>query len=777
MFKRLSILLYVLHVSIMPAASVQAYSYFWSVFGKEEGLPHSNVTAASIDPAGYVWVGTQGADTDRQGGVSIVDPMYEFIEPYDTSNGLCSNIINAIAFEHVPEENYDDLDSGSVWIATNQGISVLDRKGVFTTIRAGNSQLPGNNITALFINKENTKWISVWGKGVCCVDSEFAWSNYTTADGLCSNYILSIKEDRNGNIWFGSKDRGASCLDRDGNWTHFSSANSGLIGNQVAEIVEEPPNKLWFVTPYGVSVFDGHNWMSYTSRNSPLGSLEPSTMVIDKSGNKWIGTQRGGLFKLDSFGMWTHLHKDNTALPDNTIQELVADSQESVWIGTPSGLCSFGKAPQRPGHVSPQKQIPKPSFAGIGRGTYYPFEHAVMWENIGDYELKHDLSFALPTFLYEGPSWFYAALWADQDFSFKDLQYSIVGDRRGNLKIKFNGNFSNTVFLACGGILNNPRDITVDKKMPYPFPAVFPEELEEFLMPGDQLPSNDPEIGKIAQALIHPNSREDMYKTVRDIVYSVRIQHIGLDEKNIGLLTQREQGEEDANISSVKDVYYVLKNKRGDRHAKARLICTLARAAGVPARIVMSMGGSVWNQVWISGAGWVPVEASYPVCDYVRPFRTYVSKIFSPSEHAVAAVSGRDDDVGRVLWGPQIKAYYIKSSPQELKDYRQITSSKILLTKIISEGIAPDNAKIQMGEGISVVASQRQGKVVLVFQDNAGKELKNVPLFFEGLSRTVNINNRLFWKYIPRRIGEILVIENLECKTVPESSSSTSPGE
>jgi hypothetical protein len=154
-----------------------------------------------------------------------------------------------------------------------------------------------------------------------------------------------------------------------------------------------------------------------------------------------------------------------------------------------------------------------------------------------------------------------------------------------------------------------------------------------------------------------------------------------------------------------------------------------------------------------------------------------VSKIFSPSEHAVAAVSGRDDDVGRVLWGPQIKAYYIKSSPQELKDYRQITSSKILLTKIISEGIAPDNAKIQMGEGISVVASQRQGKVVLVFQDNAGKELKNVPLFFEGLSRTVNINNRLFWKYIPRRIGEILVIENLECKTVPESSSSTSPGE
>ena len=189
------------------------------------------------------------------------------------------------------------------------------------------------------------------------------------------------------------------------------------------------------------------------------------------------------------------------------------------------------------------------------------------------------------------------------------------------------------------------------------------------------------------------------------------------------------------------------------------------------------MGGSVWNQVWISGVGWIPVEASYPVCDYVRPSRTYVSKILSPAEHAVAAVSGRDGDVGRVLWDPQIKAYYMKSSPQELKDYRQIASSKILLTKIVSEGHVPDNAKIQMGEDIYVCARQREGKVVLVFQDKAGRELKNVPLFFEGLSSIVNINNRLFWKYIPRRIGEILVIENLECKTVPESSSSSIPGQ
>jgi streptogramin lyase len=779
MLKNFFVVLYVIFISIVLTPWVHAYSYFWTVYGKEDGLPSSNVTTIAIDSGGYVWIGTQGNGTDLQGGVSIIDRMYEFISPYNTSDGLCSNVVKGIAFENVSEENHDNLDYGSIWIATNKGISVLDRKGVFTTISSRNSPLPGDNITTIFINKENTKWVSVWGKGVCCVDADFNWGKYTTTDGLCSSYILSIKEDRNGNIWFGSKERGVSYLDRDGNWIHFSSENSGLIGDEVRKIVEESPNKLWFVTPDGISVFDGQNWMSYTSRNSPLGSFVPTTMVVDRSGNKWIGTEYGGVFKLDSFGMWTQFHKDNTSLPDNMIHALVVDNRGTIWIATSSGLCSLGNFPQRPQYVLPHKEFQKPASPGLGKGIYHPFEHAVMWENIGESELNPELSFSLPTFFYGGRSWFYAALWADQDFSFKDLQYSIVGDRRGNLRMMFNGYFSHShmIFLTCGGILSSYRDITIDKKTKYPFPSSYPEELEEYLMPGDQILSNDPEIQSIAHSLVQINSRGDMYKTVHDIVYSKFIQHMGLEEKKIGLLTEKEPGEERSKISSVKDIYYVLKNRKGDRHSKARLICTLARAARIPARIVMSMGGSVWSQVWISGLGWISVEVSHPVFDYVRPMRTYIPKLFSPAEHAISSVSGRDDDVGRVLWNPQIKAYYVESSPSELKNYSQISIAKILLTKIVSEGKVPDNARIQIGEDIFVVARQREGNVLLVFQDRTGREIKNIPLVFGGLSSTVNVRDRVFWRFIPRRIGEILVIENLQCETYRETPQKGMPAE
>ncbi len=766
MKKRNSVFLLIFGCLVLLPIYVHAYPYFWTAYDKEDGLPYDTITTLAADPGGYLWIGTQSAQSAQQGCIGILDLMHEFTVSYDVSDGMCSNIVKAIAFEHVPEEYRNNLDYGAVWIATTKGISILDRKGVFTNLTSGNSALPGNSIETIFINKENTKWISVWGRGVSCVDSEFNWGTYTVSDGLCSRYILAIHEDTGGNVWFGSNNKGVSWLDRDGNWVHFSSANSGLIGDQVRDIVEELPNKLWFVTPNGLSVFDGQNWMSYTSRNSPLGSFIPTKMIIDSSGNKWIGTENGGIFKLDSFGMWTHFHQGNTGLPGNMIEDLEVDKRGTIWIATSAGLCSLGTAPRKLQAAAHYSEFQQSSYPELGRGTYYPFEHCIMWEHIGVSEQNMEISYSLPQFFLGGKSWFYAVLWADHDFSFKDLQYNIIGERGGNRSLHFRGTFSQAMFLTAGGIVSSHSGPDIDVNRQYPFPEAVPEELQEFLLPGDAIPSMDPEIHKVADLLIQPESREDMYKAIKDIVYSKLIQHMALEGNDIGLLADREPGEEGAKIGSVKDVYYVLKNRKGDQHAKARLICTLARSADIPARVVMSMGGSVWTQVWVAGLGWISIQASYPVYDYVQPMRTYMPKLFLPSEHAIASVSGKDDFVGRVLWDASIKAYYIACNPLELKDYRQMTGAKIFLLQVAPPGKVPDNAKVQMDENLFASAVQTDDAIMLVFQDRTGEDIKSIPLSFEGLSNTINVNDRLFWKFIARRMGEIVVLENIDCKVV-----------
>jgi hypothetical protein len=150
-------------------------------------------------------------------------------------------------------------------------------------------------------------------------------------------------------------------------------------------------------------------------------------------------------------------------------------------------------------------------------------------------------------------------------------------------------------------------------------------------------------------------------------------------------------------------------------------------------------------------------------------------KVFYPAEHALASVSGKDDDVGRILWNPHIKAYYIETSPVELKNYRQISMAKLLLIKIVSESSVPENARVQLCEDIFMIAKQKEDSVLLLFHDKAGREIKEISLSFKGLSYNVNIENRLFWKFIPRRIGEILIIENFECRAELEVPYSFMP--
>jgi ligand-binding sensor domain-containing protein len=96
--------------------------------------------------------------------------------------------------------------------------------------------------------------------------------------------------------------------------------------------MEEKPGTLWFVTASGVSVFDGRNWMSYTAKNSPFAGFIPASMVIDRAGNKWIGTENGGLFKLDALSGWTRFTRENSGLIDNKITALALDQGGTLWI-------------------------------------------------------------------------------------------------------------------------------------------------------------------------------------------------------------------------------------------------------------------------------------------------------------------------------------------------------------------------------------------------------------------------------------------------------------
>jgi ligand-binding sensor domain-containing protein len=73
-----------------------------------------------------------------------------------------------------------------------------------------------------------------------------SFTNFTTRDGLNSNSIFSILEDKKGNIWFGT-DKGV-CIYNGNNFSSISSASANeLSPGSVTSILEDKNGKFWFV--------------------------------------------------------------------------------------------------------------------------------------------------------------------------------------------------------------------------------------------------------------------------------------------------------------------------------------------------------------------------------------------------------------------------------------------------------------------------------------------------------------------------------------------------
>ena len=85
-------------------------------------------------------------------------------------------------------------------------------------------------------------------------------------------------------------------------------------------------------------------WLVYNTSNSGLPSNRISAIAIDKSGNKWIGTEGGGLVKFDGKN-WIVYNTLNSGLPVDTINSITIDDLKNIWIaaGTNYGRTGIAK--------------------------------------------------------------------------------------------------------------------------------------------------------------------------------------------------------------------------------------------------------------------------------------------------------------------------------------------------------------------------------------------------------------------------------------------------
>ncbi len=160
------------------------------------------------------------------------------------------------------------------------------------------------------------------------------WTNYTTKNGLASNWVYSISIDKQGNYWFGTN----SGLNKfDGTkWQTWSHSN-GLPNVYVTAF--DSSENLWLGTiGYGLDEYNGTSFTTYTTSNN-LASNNVFTIAFDNKGNKWIGTDNG----ISEFGKvgWHNYNVINDGLISNSITKILIDSYNNAWCGTDSGFSIF----------------------------------------------------------------------------------------------------------------------------------------------------------------------------------------------------------------------------------------------------------------------------------------------------------------------------------------------------------------------------------------------------------------------------------------------------
>lgn len=196
-----------------------------------------------------------------------------------------------------------------------------------------NSQI-GEYVGVFQDSKENF-WFQTLEKGVANYDGN-KLTYLTTKDGLPSNRIVSIVEDKNGVLWFGTG-AGISKYDEK-TFTNYSE-NDGLCNNMISNLFIDSKGNFWIGTWGGVCIFDGVEFnkfsISYPKVETPI---NPDTkdwitaIMEDSKGNIWFGRDGYGATKFDGNSLIHYTTKDG--LNSSNVQSIVEDEKGNIWIGT-----------------------------------------------------------------------------------------------------------------------------------------------------------------------------------------------------------------------------------------------------------------------------------------------------------------------------------------------------------------------------------------------------------------------------------------------------------
>jgi len=310
----------------------------------------SQIRVIFEDEKSNLWIGTYGQGLYQK--VTGQDDFINFSERPLVPASLSNNKVYSI---------YQDK-GGIIWVGTEAGANKIDFKknqfSHFTEEPDNPKSLKGSYVWSFLKDKLGTLWVGT-DRGLNKYDAKTGtFSCYkpepNQSDTADENRVLAIYEDHSLDLWIGTQGSGLKKFDKiRGTFIQKpvyknDERNPNSLGhNRVTSILEDKNNNLWIGTQGGgLNRLNPNRDGFYRFKNiqGVSGSLSHdhvTCLLFDRKGTLWIGTEEG-LNRLnnneETFTVYSHNAHQKNSLSYNYIYSLIEDRRGFIWIGTYSGL-------------------------------------------------------------------------------------------------------------------------------------------------------------------------------------------------------------------------------------------------------------------------------------------------------------------------------------------------------------------------------------------------------------------------------------------------------
>lgn len=199
------------------------------------------------------------------------------------------------------------------------------------------------------MDKSGNLWFGTMGEGVYRYDGKF-FTQFIDKDGLPSNKIHCVLEDKSGTIWFGT-DKGLcrydgkaitrvpiSVANKNSYIFHGSVSKNAADENEVWSMMQDKTGKIWIGTKAGVYCYDGRFFTRFLDNDSIVNKAGLHLKMVhhileDRAGNIWFGSGMPP-------GMEGLCYYDGASITQfnpggaKWIRSLLEDKAGRIWIGT-----------------------------------------------------------------------------------------------------------------------------------------------------------------------------------------------------------------------------------------------------------------------------------------------------------------------------------------------------------------------------------------------------------------------------------------------------------